>query len=65
MFILGFTLIPYVLKVSSWSLKFQKFELVNPYLIIFIGLTNSNFRNINDQIETLKNLRDQFETFKT
>jgi hypothetical protein len=65
MFILSFKLVPDVLIISSWSIKFRKFELVCPYLIIFIGLTNSKLRNLWDQLQTFNNLRDQLEIFET
>jgi hypothetical protein len=37
-FILNLKFVIYVLKILSWFIEFLKFELVNPYLVIFIGL---------------------------
>jgi hypothetical protein len=65
MFILGFKLVTYVLNVLSWSLKFRKFELVGPFLIIFIELANTNLKNLRNQLQTFKNLRDQLQNYKS
>jgi hypothetical protein len=47
-------LVPYVLKISTWSLKFLKFKLVSHMKMIKFVLTNSNFRNLSNQLEMFK-----------